>query len=80
MNINKQLSTAEYNRNGIDKVLKIEIHNSRVVNINTVEGVSGSLILLYFISGYFGVTMPPLSVKLCHFERSCNDSNFLLSF
>lgn len=38
------------------------------------------IILICIPLGYSGVTMPPLSVKLCHFERSCNDSNFLLSF
>ena len=24
--------------------------------------------------GYFGETMPALSVKTCHFERCCNDT------
>ncbi|KAA1244684.1 transposase [Aquimarina sp. RZ0] len=24
--------------------------------------------------GYFGVTVPPISVKWCHFERYCNYS------
>lgn len=26
------------------------------------------------MSGYFGVTVPPISVKWCHFERYCNNS------
>jgi hypothetical protein len=37
--------------------------------------------LLYVLNleedGYFGVTVPPFSVKQCHFERCCNYTKFL---
>ncbi len=26
--------------------------------------------------GYFGQTVPPFSVKPCHFERCCNDTKY----
>src|SRR5690554_1118394 len=73
----EQIETYYYRKNNSkDKSISSQIF----IDLESSDTIINSVSTTYFdkneIAGYFGGTVPPFSVKWCHFERSYNDTFF----